>query len=254
MYKKISLFAAVFSLLFSFTSCIDDSEGDINGNSRFFPGYFSIEGENPNYVLYPDGGGVINLDPVNVTESTEGKGLKGMKRALGTIYYNENNLTYTGTEPEKTAVVNNAKLYSMYEIVTSASIDSVAASEANINVPDSLFSVKTLKNAWIYRGWLTVYVEANCSGASTKAIVPTSNLVFNSESIADNYIEMTYCYNRHSAQNAEIFNTGESLNSFDVREALSKVPGNDTICIKLSFKGIEPTTIKCPRTKAYLNN
>lgn len=236
--RKFLSLLAVLLLAVTFTSCLDDDDD----NTLMLRGHFTIEGTYPNYTLYHRGGYVVRLDPQSVNEATNGKGFVS-PRGYFDIYYTQANVTQ---DVQGNITITNAKLGSGSYVNVYDIMDEPTAESRNLNAPDSVFSVSSLTDLWVHRGYMNVVVEAPYSIVSSNGVYPTLNMSYSPESIGENALTLTLLYNRHTAKDVQTA-SGSFVAAYPVSTLLRMVPGNDSIFVTLNMEGAASKTIKVGR-------
>lgn len=235
----IKMTAIMLAVVFCATSCLKENE---NNNKTSFMAFFTITGTSPNYVLIDDAGNTFYPTIASVNAITSNKGFADTKRAQLYGNYVETDVT---TNADGTRAIKNAELTGGISVVTSNAMTISEAKDANLLNNDSIFDVSQLGRCWIGNGYLTTIYTAQYSAASGKAIVPTANIVVDTDNIKDNEVTFTMLYNRHSSKNVSAAGSTDFVNSVDISKI--QIPGKDTVTVIINAQGTDPYKYKVAR-------
>lgn len=246
MKKNLFNLFVLLCLSLTMASCVGDDDP-----TQYFTSHFVIEGSNPNYVLYSREGYTVNLDPTSVASITNNKGFGSNKRGYFTISYLSDDVVYKPVEGtnSQTVTINNAKLVGgSYTTV----LETMSMSEAeadNLTLPDSIFTVSSIYDCWMQRGYLNVIIDAYYSiNGSGAPVFPTTNIAYRDDAMKENEITFDILYNRHTKKDAPSSSSiGRFITSYYMPDLVYQVPGSDSITVNFKAEGATPVKIKIGR-------
>lgn len=245
MIKTISRFTiAALSCAMAFILASCDSGN--SENTFYFDGFYTITGSNPNYKLIEDNGTIIYPTAESVYSLTNNQGFGSHRRIYIQAQYHQDGISIENGVTS----VRNVTLSSISYLLESNPVSTAEAAKANINVEDSIFSIQTMQNCWVTNGYLTTIFYAPASYNPTDKtlstlINPTTNLLVETDSIADDYLVLSLLYNRHTKKDVSstICTFGHS---FDI-SGLSIPGSSDSLTVKMKAQGMDSGTFRIAR-------
>lgn len=217
---------------------------DDDGGRRYLSAYFTIAGDaKSGYTLYQDGGGIIKPSLESVMSMAGKDGFGDYERAHLSVSYKDTDIkTVEGGKIVEGAEITAGDYLPLHFPITKAEAD-----EKKITSSDSTFSVNRLSEVWIYRGFINTIVNANTSMKDGKRISPDLNIVYDPDKVAENKIDFTVYYNRHTSKETNASSAVDFASTFPIYKMSELIPGKDSVEVTIHIEGAKPRTVKIGR-------
>jgi hypothetical protein len=175
-----------------------------------------------------DGGGVASLTNNSIYATLGDKGFGDSERAYISCKYDQSNYS---VEPETgKPIVKDAELYSCTKIPVAPILMAGKSVEedsliAVASQPDSLHSIESLHQLYVYNGYLSVDFETVCPSKEQ----PTLTVVC--DEVKEDGIHLRMLLNRHTGQG---FQTGRLFYSYKTSSLLAQVGSTDSVMVHVS--------------------
>ena len=245
MKKKV--FFMALAAIVAFASC----DNDVESGSRYLSGYFTIAGDaKQGYTLYQDGGGIIKPSLQSITAIAGKDGFANNERAFLNLSYKTDDIKPTdGGEMIAEANVMGGEYMPLHFPLTQKEAD-----DKKVTSRDSTFSVNRISQVWAYRGFLNTLVNANVSMKDGKRIAPGMNIVYDPAKIAENKIDFTIYYNRHTSKETNAGSAVDFASTFPLYKMSELIPGKDSVEVTIHIEGAKPQTLKIGRSDLTKDN
>ena len=214
--------------LSTLTSCLkDDDNPTYDGIFSCSATIYSMD-EQDGFMAMLDGGGIAYLTANSVYATLGDKGFGDSERAYISCKYDQSNYSVTPETGE--VIVKQAELYACTKIPVSPILMAGNSVEedsliAVASQPDSLHSIESLHQLYVYNGYLSVDFETVCPSKE----LPTLTVVC--DEVKEDGIHLRMLLNRHGSQ---VYQTGRLLYSYKTSPLLSQVGSTDSVMIHVA--------------------
>lgn len=242
MKKCFLIMAAALMAGLSLTSCLEST--DSSSNTYTLQGYFTITGSaSAGYTFYEDGGGIIVPDASSVSSVTGGSGFGNHHRAIFYIQYTQSMISTDGN------TITGGTIASGQYMAEDSIYTQVRADEKGISKADSLYNVTSFDALWAYNGYLNTSVTASYAYVNGANIAPSTYLVCDTASVANDAITLNLLYNRHALTTDVSGGSTTTYSSFYLDNLNSLVPGDaDSITVTVHCEGCEDRGVSIARS------
>ena len=211
-----------------FTACFkDDDDQTYDGIFSCSATIYSMD-EQDGFMALLDGGGIAYLTSNSVYATLGEDGFGDSERAYISCKFDQSNCSEVSETGE--VIVKQAELYACTKIpvapilmagnsVEEDSLISVASQ------PDSLYSIESIHQLYVYNGYLSIDFETLCSSAG----LPTLTVVC--DDVKEDGIHLRMLLNRHGSQ---VYQTGRLLYSYKTSPLLAQVGSTDSVMIHVA--------------------
>lgn len=206
-------------------------------------------GSNGTLTFLSDNGETIYLSPESDIIVRDQLGTK-MERIHLLIKYNESDMTVVNG---KTTIKNAVALDGTQKIIVNTPMTSSVAEEKNWLAKDSLFNIRSINEAYVSNGYLTIIVNAPYSIVNNYSVYPGVNVVIDREEMTENAMTVHLLYNCHSPKTATTYNDN-FITSFPINIYKTIVPGSDDINVTVTVEGQDKDTKTTFKMKRNLFN
>ena len=213
--------------LSTLTSCLKDGDNPTYEGLFSCPATIYVDDKDVCRALL-DGGGVAYLTNNSIYATLGDKGFGDSERAYISCKYDQSN--YSVTPETGTPIVKDAELYSCTKIPVAPILMAGKSVEedsliAVASQPDSLHSIESLHQLYVYNGYLSVDFETL---APSKEL-PTLTVVC--DEVKEDGIHLRMLLNRHTGQG---FQTGRLFYSYKTSSLLAQVGSTDSVMVHVS--------------------
>jgi hypothetical protein len=215
--------------LSTLTSCLnDDDDQTYDGIFSCSATIYSMD-EQDGFMAMLDGGGIAYLTSNSVYATLGEDGFGDLERAYISCKFDQSNCSEVSETGE--VIVKQAELYACTKIPVSPILIAGNSVEEDslISVasqPDSLYSIESIHQLYVYKGYLSIDFETVCPSA----VLPTLTVVCDEEK--EDGIHLRMLLNRHGSQ---VYQTGRLLYSYKTLPLLSKVGSTDSVMIHVAY-------------------
>ena len=211
------------------TGCFnDDDDQTYDGIFSCSATIYSMD-EQDGFMAMLDGGGIAYLTSNSVYATLGEDGFGDSERAYISCKFDQSNCSEVSETGE--VIVKQAELYACTKIPVSPILIAGNSVEEDslISVasqPDSLYSIESIHQLYVYNGYLSIDFETLCSSA----VLPTLTVVC--DEVKEDGIHLRMLLNRHGSQ---VYQTGRLLYSYKTSPLLAHVADTDSVMIHVAY-------------------
>ncbi|MCF0179789.1 MAG: hypothetical protein HUJ97_06035 [Bacteroidales bacterium] len=243
------LFGLCASSIILFSSCL----GDGTPTSQA-AGYFTIQTNSNQVVLYMDGGGTFYPTSSSISEVTDGKGFGDATRCWMYLSYPDDLVTY---DANKMPIVQQATINTGELIPVANALTKEEAEAKNLLVSDSINAMSSLNAVWAYQGYLTSVFNSKYVISGSYGVRPALNLVLEPNENHPGEFFATLLLNQHiKSESDKVSSDDYKFNqSFDITKFGYdfQKSGLDSVTILLKCEGLKDFTFKIAAKDAFHN-